>query len=191
MPLPSFRFLSDDRHENLARRDHVVDGNVLGGGVLVDHPGGHGDTGDAFGVEEVAIGAASALPRDDLEPQRPDRPGGLAVGALGFFDVVGPVDLLGLEVDRRPMTVRQPRSSAERIASNCASSFSWSWLRAMPWSMTSPGTMFLASPPVMVPMLATVSSSMRPSGMAAMASAATFTALMPFSGSTPAWTFFP
>ena len=35
-------------------------------------------------------------------------------------------------------------------------------------------------------MLATVSSSMRPSGIAAIASAATLTASMPFSGSTPA-----
>ena len=48
-----------------------------------------------------------------------------------------------------------------------------------------------ASPLVIVPMFATVSSSIRPSGMAAIASAATFMALMPFSGSTPACTFFP
>ena len=51
--------------------------------------------------------------------------------------------------------------------------------------------MFRASPPEMVPMLATVSSSIRPNGMAAMASAATLMALIPFSGSTPAWTFLP
>ena len=48
------------------------------------------------------------------------------------------------------------------------------------------GMMLRASPPVMVPMLATVSSSIRPRGIAAMASAATWTALTPFSGSTPA-----
>ena len=46
--------------------------------------------------------------------------------------------------------------------------------------------MLLASPPVNLPMFATVSSSILPSGIAAIASAATFIALIPFSGSTPA-----
>ena len=51
--------------------------------------------------------------------------------------------------------------------------------------------MLRASPPVNVPMFATVSSSIRPSGIPETASAATCTALMPFSGSTPAWAFLP
>ena len=77
------------------------------------------------------------------------------------------------------------------MAANCASSFAWSWLRAMP-SRTAPAAITLrASPLVMVPMLATVSSSMRPSGIAATASAATRRALIPFSGSTPACAFRP
>ena len=46
--------------------------------------------------------------------------------------------------------------------------------------------MLRTSPPLIVPMFATVSSSTRPNGMAATASAATRTASMPFSGSTPA-----
>ena len=54
-----------------------------------------------------------------------------------------------------------------------------------------PGTMLRASPPTNVPMFATVSSSIRPSCIAATASAATLMALMPFSGSTPACAFLP
>ncbi len=77
-------------------------------------------------------------------------------------------------------------SQAVRIASSWASSFAWSWLRAIPSSTAWSGTMLRASPPVNVPMFATVSSSILPSGIAATASAATRTALIPFSGSTPA-----
>ena len=46
--------------------------------------------------------------------------------------------------------------------------------------------MFRASPPVMMPMLATVSSSIRPRVIVEIARAAACTALTPFSGSTPA-----
>ncbi len=82
-------------------------------------------------------------------------------------------------------------SHALRIASSWASSLAWSWLRAMPSSTTRSGTTLRASPPVTVPMLATVSSSILPSGIEAIARAATWTALMPFSGSTPAWALRP
>ena len=56
-----FGLLSEDCDEDFAGVDHVVDSDVFGGGVLVHHAGGHGDAGYAFGVEEIAVGTASAL----------------------------------------------------------------------------------------------------------------------------------
>ena len=48
------------------------------------------------------------------------------------------------------------------------------------------GTMFVAVPPVMMPMLQVVSSSMRPVGQCVIASAAMAIAFVPLSGAMPA-----
>jgi len=54
------------------------------------------------------------------------------------------------------------------------------WLRNSPCMTTSLGTTFVAVPPVMMPILAVVSSSILPSGTFVMISDATLIALMPF-----------
>ncbi len=72
------------------------------------------------------------------------------------------------------------------MCSVCAVSFSSLRERASPRRVTRLVMMFVASPPRMTPMLAVVSSSMRPSFIAAMASAAILMAEMPYSGATPA-----
>jgi len=72
------------------------------------------------------------------------------------------------------------------IRSSCAASLSRSRLRASHSRRHRSGTTFVAVPPLTTPTFAVVSSSMRPTGMAAVARAAATIAERPFSGSMPA-----
>ena len=72
------------------------------------------------------------------------------------------------------------------MAAFCAPARSAKSERHSPASAHASGTTFVAQPPEIVPMLAVVASSMRPSGIAPTAAAAMAMADAPFSGSTPA-----
>ena len=77
---------------------------------------------------------------------------------------------------------------ASIIRATSDSTFSGSTERASASSRARSGTTFVEpAPPETEPTLAVVSSSMRPSGIAAMARAAASTALRPSSGRSPAW----
>ena len=90
-----------------AASDQIVDRDVLGGRVFVDHAGAHGDAANAGVVEDVAVGTAAALAADHVDPEALERAHGFAVGALGFVDLVRPILLLGLEVDLRAILRRR------------------------------------------------------------------------------------
>ena len=82
-------------------------------------------------------------------------------------------------------------SKAATISPTSFSNFPSSRLRASASTTQSSGIIFVARPPVIVPILQVVSSSIRPDGHEAMAFAAMAMAFNPFSGSMPAWAAFP
>ena len=82
-------------------------------------------------------------------------------------------------------------SSASRMEAICSPTFSCTILRASASNWTWSHTTFVGPPPANLPIFAVVSLSIRPSFIAEIALLATWIALMPSSGFTPAWADLP
>jgi purine-nucleoside phosphorylase len=91
---------------------------------------------------------------------------------------------------RAPHASTCPRMASTMVRAS-SSAFSWSALRHSARKEARSGTPLRIRPPSMTPTFAVVSSSMRPSCRAVTARAAARMALIPFSGSMPAWAALP